>query len=118
MRFEFATATRIIFGAGTLAEITSVAAEFGRSPLVVTGRDPARAQRLLDFLSSAQFTATSFAIPGEPTIDDVIRGVAHARSAGCDFVIGFGGGSALDAAKAIAALLTNERDIFDYLEVI
>ena len=118
MRFEFATATRIIFGRAALADIATVAAEFGRRPLVVTGRDPSRAQRLIDLLSSTQLAATTFAIPGEPTTDDITRGVAHARAAGCDFVIGFGGGSALDSAKAIAALLTNDRDLFDYLEVI
>jgi alcohol dehydrogenase class IV len=118
MRFEFAAATRIVFGPGTLADIGRIAAEFGQRPLVVTGRNPARAQHLIDLLSSAQLTSSCFSIPGEPTIDDITRGVAHARSSGCDFVIGFGGGSALDASKAIAALLTNEGNLVEYLEVI
>jgi alcohol dehydrogenase class IV len=118
MRFEFATATRIIFGNTALAEIANVASEIGRRPLVVTGRDPARAQRLLNLLSSAPIPATVFTIPGEPTTDDIIRGSARARAADCDFVIGFGGGSVLDAAKAIAALLTNDGNLFDYLEVV
>src|SRR5690606_3055113 len=96
----------------------TVAPEFGRRPFVVTGGNSARARRLLDLLQPAQLSATCFAITNEPTTDDIIRGVAHARSAGCDFVIGFGGGSVLDAAKAIAAMLTNDGDLFDYLEVI
>lgn len=116
--FEFATATRIIFGSGSIGQAGTIARSLGGRPLIVTGRDPARAQRLLDLLAGAQIPTTTFGIPGEPTTDDITRGVAHARAAACDCVIGFGGGSALDAAKAISALLTNDRDLFDYLEVI
>ncbi len=118
MRFEFATAARIVFGPGTLGDIGGIAREFGRHALVVTGRNPLRSQRLRDLLGAEKIATTIFAVPGEPTTDDVMRGVAHARAAGCDCVIGFGGGSALDAAKAIAALLTNAGDLFDYLEVV
>jgi alcohol dehydrogenase class IV len=118
MRFEFATAARIVFGPGVLSEIGPIAREVGRHALVVTGRDPLRSQRLRDLLAAEKISTTIFAAPGEPTTDDVIRGAAHARAAGCDCVIGFGGGSALDAAKAIAALLANGGDLFDYLEVV
>src|SRR4051812_4816696 len=105
MRFEFATAARIVFGPGALADIGVIAREFGRHALVVTGRDPQRSLRLRDLLSAEKIATTVFAITGEPTTNDVIRGTAHARAAGCDCVIGLGGGSALDAAKTIAALL-------------
>ena len=118
MRFEFATATRIVFGPDTLAEVGALARDFGRRALVVTGRDPRRAQRLLDLLAAEKISATTLAIAGEPTTDDIARGLAEARAAGCDFVVGFGGGSVLDSAKAIAALLTNGGELFDYLEVI
>jgi alcohol dehydrogenase class IV len=118
MRFEFATATRIIFGAGTLKEIGPAARELGRHALVVTGRDSSRAKRLLDLLGESGTTATTFPVAGEPSLDDVTKGVAQARAAGCDLVIGFGGGSALDAAKAIAGMLTNRGELLDYLEVI
>lgn len=118
MRFEFATANRILFGAGVLAELPAAARALGRHALVVTGRNPARAQPALELLASAGLATTTFAIAGEPTTDDAVRGAAQARAAGCDFVIGFGGGSALDAAKAIAALITNHGDLLDYLEVI
>jgi alcohol dehydrogenase class IV len=60
----------------------------------------------------------TFAIGGEPTVEDALAGVEAARAFGAELVVGFGGGSALDAAKAIAALTVNEGDIFDYLEVI
>jgi alcohol dehydrogenase class IV len=118
MRFEFATAARIVFGPGTLAEIGPIAREFGRHALVVTGRDPSRSQRLRELLAAEKISVTVFAVAGEPTTDDVVGGTAHARAAGCDFVIGLGGGSPLDAGKAIAALLTNGGELLDYLEVI
>jgi alcohol dehydrogenase class IV len=118
MNFEFATATRIIFGAGKLKEIGSLAPEFGKHTLVVTGINPARAERLLTLLKEASLSATAFPIPGEPTLLDVQNGVRVAKTAGCDFVIAFGGGSAIDAGKAIAAMLTNDGELLDYLEVI
>jgi alcohol dehydrogenase class IV len=86
----------------------------------VTGRDVRRAERLLEQLKKQEgiVAATAFPTCGEPTIDLIKQGVAAARAAGCDFVIGFGGGSAIDAGKAIAAMLTNEGELLDYLEVI
>lgn len=118
MRFEFATAGRILFGPGTLGEIGPLAAALGRRALVVTGRSPDRAAGLLSRLAAEGVSGTRFPIPGEPTTTRVLEGVAQARELDCDLVVGFGGGSALDAAKAIAALLGNEGDLFDYLEVI
>ena len=118
MRFEFATATRIVFGPGTRAEVGAIAAEFGRHALVVTGRRPQRADPLVALLKEHGVDATVFAVPGEPTTATVRDGVRTASGAGCDLVIGFGGGSALDAGKAIAMLLANGGDPLDYLEVI
>jgi alcohol dehydrogenase class IV len=57
-------------------------------------------------------------VHAEPTIDIVRQGVQLAREEGCDVVIAVGGGSAIDAGKAIAALLTNGGDPLDYLEVV
>jgi alcohol dehydrogenase class IV len=118
MRFEFATATRIIFGAGTLREIGPLAAEMGQRALVVTGRTVARATPLLDVLTAQGMDYVLLPLGHEPTLDDVRLGTSQARERTCDLVIGYGGGSALDAAKAIAALLTNGGDPLDYLEVI
>jgi alcohol dehydrogenase class IV len=59
-----------------------------------------------------------YPVAGEPTVAMVLDGIRMAQAAGCDVVIGFGGGSALDTAKAVAALLTNPGDPLDYLEVI
>jgi len=118
MRFEFATATQIVFGPGTLAEAGKLAVEWGHRAVVVTGRNPARAQRLLVHLTAAGIATEIVTVDHEPSVDDVIRGVARARAFGADAVIGFGGGSAIDAAKAIAGLLTNDGAPLDYLEVV
>jgi alcohol dehydrogenase class IV len=117
-RFEFATATRIIFGAGTISQAGPLAKEFGRQALVVTGRDATRAKRLLDALRAVEVRGVPFAVNGEPDLEVVRQGVALGKRERCDMVVGFGGGSALDSAKAIAAMLTNDGDVLDYLEVI
>ena len=118
MRFEFATANRVIFGVGALSEVGELAKEFGRQALVVTGSDPDRAAPLLSILKKAGLESTVFAVPGEPTIALAKEGTRTAHKAASDLVIGFGGGSALDAGKAIAALVKNGDDPLDFLEVI
>jgi alcohol dehydrogenase class IV len=118
MRFEFATATRIIFGAGTMREAAPLAGELGRRALVVTGANTYRAAPLLAALDGKGIGAAVFSVPGEPELETVRRGAALAKSECCDLVIGFGGGSAIDAGKAIAALMTNAGDPLDYVEII
>ncbi len=111
--FEFATAARILFGEGTLRQVPAAAASLGRRALLVTGASPGRATALQKALEAAHIDTVFFSVPGEPTLD-LIRSAPR----DCDFVVAFGGGSALDAAKALAALLTNPGDPLDYLEVI
>ncbi len=118
MKFEFATAGRILFGEGRLAEVGAAARELGSRAVVVTGSRPQRAQSLLDLLAGAGIRAVTFSVPGEPAVDDVLGGLAQVRENECDLVIAFGGGSAIDCAKAVAALAVNTGDIYDYLEVI
>ena len=116
--FEFATATRITFGAGAVREIGRLANAFGLRALVVSGRDLTRAEPICALLRAAGIETTNFSVAGEPELSTVEQGVALARQARSDLVIGFGGGSALDAGKAIAAVLTNEGELLEYLEVI
>ena len=118
MRFEFATATRIVFGPGTLDELGPLARSLGRRALLVTGRAPERASAVRERLAAASVDDVTFAVAGEPTIEDVRRGTALARRAELDLVVACGGGSALDAGKAIAALVVNPGDPLDYLEVV
>jgi alcohol dehydrogenase class IV len=118
MPFELATAGRVIFGAGRLRDAGEIVGSLGKNALVVIGRTGDRARPLLDHLCERGVEASVYAVPGEPEIDMIREGTALARSEGCDCVIGFGGGSALDAAKAIAILATNTGDVLDYLEII
>jgi alcohol dehydrogenase class IV len=118
MHFEFATATRIIFGQGTLHEVGPLAKAMGQRALLVTGRDSRRAQPLVTAMGEQKMEVTSFAVDSEPTLEMVEQGLALAKKEQCDLVISLGGGSAIDAGKAIAALLTNHGTLLDYLEVI
>ena len=118
MRFEFATARRIVFGPGTLSEVASMAVEMGRRPLVVTGQSGDRAVPLMHALEKLEMEITRFQVLAEPTIDMALGVVQKARQATCDLVIGIGGGSVIDTGKVAAALITNSGQLMDYLEII
>jgi len=113
MPFEFRTATRIVFGEGQAGILPDLARSFGRRPLVVTGASAERAAPLVSGL-----LAETFAVPAEPTVDLVREGTRRALEGGCDLVISIGGGSAIDAGKAIAAIATNGGEPLDFLEVV
>lgn len=113
MRFEFATATQIIFGEGTAAGLPELVRTFGTRPMVVTGASTDRAAWLISALA-----AEAFAVPSEPTVELVREGVKRIRSAGCDVIVSIGGGSAIDAGKAIAAIATNGGEPLEFLEVV
>jgi alcohol dehydrogenase class IV len=118
MRFEFATATRILFGPGTVREVAPLARGMGSRALVVTGRSADRAVPLLSGLTAAGVSYFTFAVSSEPTLGLVEDGVRELRAERADMVISIGGGSVVDAGKAIAALATNPGALLDYLEVI
>jgi alcohol dehydrogenase class IV len=113
--FEFATAARIIFGAGRAADLPGVLAGLGTRVLVCTGANPARHDALLAGLG---LPTAVFPVAGEPTIGLARAGLATAREHGTDVVAAIGGGSAIDTAKAVAMLLGNGGDPLDYLEVV
>ena len=112
MRFEFATATRIIFGEGTAATLPDLARSFGTRPLVVTGASPERTESLVAALSTE-----TFRVAGEPTVEMVREGARHAQDAACDVVISIGGGSVIDAGKAIAIIATTEASRSSFLRL-
>jgi len=118
MRFEFATAEKIIFGPGTIREIIEVVPSLGKRCLVVAGRKAQRWSQMLDELTKRSIAITIFSVPKEPTTATVVRGVSMAREHGCDCVLALGGGSVIDTGKAVAALMTNTGELFDYLEVV
>jgi alcohol dehydrogenase class IV len=120
--FEHYSAPRIIFGRGQASRLGELAAQLGTSALVVhSGGGPGEGgmvDRVTGGLAAAGVNATYVRQRGEPQIQDVDRALDSARAAGCDLVIGLGGGSAIDAAKAAAGLLANGGAALDYMEVI
>lgn len=120
MKFEFATAGKILFGAGTRKTIGSILAEMGRRMLLVSGLSPGSDanHELKSIIESSGLKVDFFYVEGEPTVESVQQGVELAKSFGCDVIAGLGGGSAIDGGKAIAALVTNSGQVMDYLEVI
>src|SRR4051812_5626469 len=109
--FEFSSVGKIVFGRGKIAQLGALTRAFGEVALVVhNGDDPGRGgavDRAADSLESAGVKVHYHRQRGEPRIADVDAGLAAAREHGCDVIIGLGGGSAIDAAKAVAGLLTN-----------
>lgn len=118
MRFEFASAGRTIFGQGVVAELPALAQTFGKRALVVMGGNRSRHAALVENLEARGCACALFGVRGEPTVAVAQKGAALARSRACQLVIAIGGGSAIDAGKAIAALAANPGDVLDYLEVV
>ena len=118
MRFEFSTAHRIIFGPGVAEQIPELVAGCGERAFLVLGGTPGRFGRIAEQIASRGVACESFSVSGEPTTDMVRAAVASAREAEAQVVVAIGGGSVLDAGKAVAALLTNEGELLDYLEVV
>ncbi|MHC4739547.1 MAG: iron-containing alcohol dehydrogenase [Planctomycetota bacterium] len=118
MRFEFATAARIIFGEGAVSEVAPLAAEMGDRAFVVTGSTTGRAEMLLEDLNECKIKCVTFSFSGEPTAAIAKAAVKQAREAESNLVISIGGGSVLDTGKVVAAMLTNSGQLEDYVEVV
>lgn len=113
MNFNHFTPTQVVFGRGRLVELGTCAAPLGRRALVVCGRTFVRASGLLArvqaVIASADMSVHVFdGISANPRSDEVDAAAAVARERRCDVVVGVGGGSALDAAKAVAVSVHRE----------
>ena len=109
---------RVICGPNALAELAR-AASLGKKALLVTGKTFARKSGLLSrsqqILTDAGLDSIVFdQVERDPAIPTVETAAGLAKEHGCDLVIGLGGGSAMDAAKAVAVLLTNPGSLNDY----
>jgi alcohol dehydrogenase class IV len=118
MLYSFQTSTRIAFGSGCLEQQADFLGSVGRRPMVVTGKSPQRAEPLLALLPAQGLASPLFAVDGEPTTTMAMEATELARAHNCDAVVAIGGGSAIDTAKAVAALLSNPGNLFDYLEIV
>ncbi|WP_316862097.1 iron-containing alcohol dehydrogenase [uncultured Cohaesibacter sp.] len=116
--FQFMTATAIHFGRGEATRHLDEIAALGSRLLIVHGRDEGRARWLLEALETRGIYKETYAIPTEPDIVMIGKGVTKARQAGIDAVIAIGGGAVIDAGKALSALVAARGEALDYLEIV
>ncbi len=114
--FELAAPGRTVFGAGVVAQAGPALRALGaKRVLLVTGRSGRRGDA---FRAHLNLPTVTWVIPSEPTLDMVSEGRALAMREKCDAVVALGGGSAVDAGKAIAALAGNDGDLLDHMEIV
>src|SRR5439155_22177884 len=118
-KFEFYSVPRIVAGRGEFNRIGELAASLGRRPLVIHNvSDSSLIQRATELQSAGGDAPVLHRQHGEPQVSDVEAAVAVARQNESSIIIGLGGGSAIDLAKAVAARLTNGGHPLDYMEVV
>jgi len=118
MRFEFATATEIVFGPGSREILPDRLKGLGSVAFLVTGAAPARASSVVEAIRAAGVLVEIESLAHEPTVTDARSVAEAARARRADVVVAIGGGSVIDLGKAVAALVANEGDPLEYLEVI
>ncbi len=117
-RFEIAAPPRIVFGAGVAAEIPELVRSLGSRALFVTGSRPERHELIVSGIRAVCDAVTVFSVTGEPGVETVRGGLDALRALGADIVVAIGGGSVLDAGKAIGALAGAGAPVETYLEVV
>ena len=120
MEFDYYLPVNLIFGRGKANLIGKGAAKYGKKALIVTGKNSTKKSGLLDksisLLKEKNMDIAVFdKVSQNPLTTTVIEGAEFAKSEKCDVIIALGGGSIIDAAKAIALLATNEGNIEDYI---
>lgn len=115
---HFVIPNHTVVGTNVLGEAAPLLKKMGNKAFIVTGRHVAVSdmmKQLTALLDENGIGCVIFdGITGEPTDTMIEKGVEMLKSSGCDFIIGIGGGSPLDSAKAIAAMAVNEGSIADY----
>ena len=120
MLFHYFIPTRLLFGKGQLNNLHNQTMPGKKALIVISSGKSTRAngylKRVEDELDLAGVTYEVFdKILPNPIKAHIMEGAALAKEKGCDFVIGLGGGSSIDSAKAIAVMATNEGDYWDYI---
>lgn len=120
MRFNYNLPVNLIFGAGRIEEVGSETAKYGKKALIVTGKNSTKKTGLLDrtknIMEETGIEVIIFdQVEQNPLTTTAYQGASIAKENGCDVIVGLGGGSIMDAAKAIAFIVLNEGDISDYI---
>ena len=118
MHTDFATAGRILFGAGKIKELPQIVEGFGNKAFIARSKSHPYVPELIGILNKAGIETTEFIVQGEPNSSTIAEALKLTRANQCDFVVSIGGGSVIDTGKAIAALLSNQGELLDYLEVV
>lgn len=118
--YEFVTSNKIIFGKGAFECLAEETKDIGKKALIVTGKrflkESGLKEKLEGILSANKIECVYFdGIPSDPEVKLVDEGRLLGRENGCDFVIGIGGGSSIDVAKAIAVLFDKPLKTIDYI---
>ena len=118
--FAFASIPYVIFGAGKLNELYELIPNFGNNVLYVIGERSLKKSGKWDEISSMMekkgINFSEISIRGEPTPTLVDEAVQKVRNQKLDVIVGIGGGSVIDAGKAISAMVTKHDSIKNYLE--
>ena len=118
MNLDFSTSNRIIFYPGSIKSIMELLSEFGNKVLIISGSKSNRLAYLVKNLDPSKIIYQVFQTSGEPTIDSVKEGIGKALEFRIDALVAIGGGSVIDAGKAISAMLTNPGELEEYLEIV
>ena len=116
--FQFMTSTKIVFGEGALNSSLSMLNQYGYSVLLVTGKNTRRAEPILTYLNQQRMRYQHVSISGEPHITMIEETAIVGRRFKPDMVVAIGGGSAIDLGKALAGIIPNQGNVYDYVEVV
>jgi len=115
--FSLVTPTEIVFGRGNVAQLNDRATTMGTRVLIVHGSNPGRLAEVLPSLTTVEIVQT-LSVEKEPDLNALTAAVDQGKKLGVDLVIGIGGGSVMDSAKVLAAMLPSETDLMRHLEVV
>ena len=118
MNFSFSTANSIHLGDGIAKNLCKFLPESTKRAFILTGKTPARHQFLMGSLAANDIETALFQVTSEPTTYLISKALKNARTSQPDTLTGLGGGSVIDTGKALAALLNNDGELLDYLEIV
>ncbi len=115
--FSLLTPTEIVFGRGQIAQLNDRAAKLGARALIVHGSNSDRLSGVFESLKAVEIVQT-LSVEKEPDLNTLTAAIDQGKSLGVDLVLGIGGGSVMDSAKVLAAMLPARSELMSHLEVV